>query len=708
MELLPYWIEHSKDSTGYVIYTKVPKIPANSSVTLYIKRVDDDSVPPKDFSIIGFRFDFSSVSYMDYTELQQYFDLVKVWYDDDIEDYTNDQWYIENGILHWPNPDYSWKPALAVKQQYMTSGDFEYIIRAKLNSSNNNNLISLWNDNSEERLSVIYSDCWWEDAWTGEKHYSGTDVITQIGDDWNWDEYENPLITGDRVEYRVVRKDGKVSIYLIDIASGNITTIVENADFTDTVRPLLRSGYSNVQFEYLEWRNCSLIDPSLRVPLDGWWKITIQNPTSTDWTNKVVVIDGAGIVLSEDDKLIVTTDNPFESVSGPPKVFARLTVRPNCVCYRNSESEKDVRFSLELNNVIIQPPVPAKWIARLYEVSSNEVLAEKELQFTPDTLDYTFNLEENSKKDYIIKLICNINGTEYEVDSETIIVERQQYCHSLTIDVKTFDKTGEETTEFPHPTSADYDENKHSEIIVRFKIKDEQGNSVDVPIENISVNWQYPINKTDIGTYEMRIPNTADNCLNIGEYGIAIYINKNWCNENGYYNKYNIEASDVILNADKIEKVGLWNNEHITNYENGITYLDTTYETISGIFINPQKQFSIVESLTETTERRQYSYCFRIYESPMTLNLPTYNEDELRELAKAIVRELGQPRKIETFTLLTKEIPKINSSITLDYNGKLISIPVYSVKFFIAKKTIRIQIKNDQMKLLKDYLRSIR
>jgi hypothetical protein len=206
----------------------------------------------------------------------------------------------------------------------------------------------------------------------------------------------------------------------------------------------------------------------------------------------------------------------------------------------------------------------------------------------------------------------------------------------------------------------------------------------------------------------MKIPNSSTDALPLGDYGIAVMVDKAWADTNGYYNKYNIEATDVLLNADKLEKIGLWNFGGIVNYENGIIYLDAIYETISGLFVNPLCQFSIVDSLNDNKELKQYSYCYRVYESPMQLNLPNYEEDELQEIAKSIVRELGQPRKIETFTLLTKQIPKINSSITLNHNGQLISLPVYTVQFSLSKNNISIKIKNDENKLLKDYLSMIK
>jgi len=344
---------------------------------------------------------------------------------------------------------------------------------------------------------------------------------------------------------------------------------------------------------------------------------------------------------------------------------------------------------------------------RLYEKDSDTILAERELEYTIDTLDYTFTLPENTKKDYEIKLYCNINGTEYEVGNENIIIERQEYCHNIEIEVKTYDLAGNEIDKFPHPTSADWDENLHGEITVKIILKDEQGNYVDVPIENINTNWQYSITGSN-GQYEMKIPNSSVGAPPINDYIISLYINKDWTVENGYYNKYIIEAENILINSDKIEKVGLWNNEHIDHYSNGITYLDGVYEKVSGLFVNSMKQFSIVDSLNEVNERKQYSYCYRVYDAPMTLNLPNYTEDELADIAKAIVRELGQPRKIETYTILSKEIPKINSNITLNHNGALLSLPVYTVEFSLANSNISIKIKNDELKLMKDYLSMIK
>lgn len=406
------------------------------------------------------------------------------------------------------------------------------------------------------------------------------------------------------------------------------------------------------------------------------------------------------------------------------RVSADFTAKPNCVCYLNSETEKTVNFTFDIQNIKFEPPNVegveytnvyyqdlidnAKWIVRLYEKDSDTVLAEKELQYTTDTLDYTFTLPTDTKKDYEMKLFCNINGTEYEVGTENIIVERQEYCHSMNIEVKTYDLAGNELTTFPHPTSADYDESLHSEITVKIKIKDEQGNYIDVPVENIHTNWQYSITQIDIGQYEMKIPNDSTDALNIDNYGIAVYIDKAWTDLNGYYNKYNIEATDVYFNLDSLEKIGLWGFTGITSYENGITYLDAVYEYISGTFVNPQCNFSIVQQLNEDRELKQYSYCYRVYDSSMTLNVLNYTEDEMEELAKSIVRELGQPRKIETFTLLTKEIPKINNSITLNHNGQLLSMPVYSCHVSISKSNLQIKIKNDENKLLKDYLSLIK
>jgi len=403
------------------------------------------------------------------------------------------------------------------------------------------------------------------------------------------------------------------------------------------------------------------------------------------------------------------------------QLSADFTVKPNCICYVNSEENKKVQFEFTVDNIQVRSDKGlialkdgrlllskfVKWYVRMYDDDTNKLITEKEITEKP-FFDYEFQLPENTMKKYTFECIARLFGKEYNIGKEQIVVERQKYCHSISIEARTYDKEGNETNKFPHPTSSDYDENKHSEIIIKIKIKDEQGNYIDVPVANIHTNWQYSVTKIDTGQYELRIPNTANNALNIQDYGISVYIDKQWCNENGYYNKYNIEAENIIINNDKIEKIGLWNFEGITGYENGTTLLNQVYEKVSGIFVNPIVEFSIVEQLNEGRERKQYSYCYRIYDSPITLNLPTYTDEEKKELAKAIVREMGKPRKVETFTLLTKEIPKINSVITVGCNGKLISIPVYSVRFSLENSNIQIQIRNDQLKLLKDYLSLIK
>lgn len=384
-------------------------------------------------------------------------------------------------------------------------------------------------------------------------------------------------------------------------------------------------------------------------------------------------------------------------------VFAESfdSITPACVCYRNSEASKTVTYTISYFTRDYNPKLyNIKYsLLRVYydDVILYDGVAKEEITIT-------FNLPENTVKHVVFELY----GDGYVADRKTVIVERRQYCHAININAKTYDLEGNETNKFPHPTSADYDENKHSEIIVKIKIKDEQGNYIDVPVDKIKTNWQYNVEKVDTGVYQMKILNTADNALNIQDYGISVYIDKQWCNENGYYNKYNIEAENIIINSDKIEKIGLWNFNGIDHYENGVTYLKQKYEKVSGIFVNPIVEFSIVEQLNKERDRWQYSYCYRIYDSPMELNLPTYTDEEKKELAKAIVREMGKPRKIETFTILSKEIPKINSSITVNYNGQLISMPVYSVRFSLENSNIQIQIRNDQLKLLKDYLSLIK
>jgi hypothetical protein len=454
--------------------------------------------------------------------------------------------------------------------------------------------------------------------------------------------------------------------------------------------------------------------------LDNAYYLTVENNEIWEGgSNYVGSNSGIGGVISE-PTFAIPEKPTYNNVM---KVSADFIAKPNCVCYLNSELEKPVSFTFDVQNIKFEPPNieglsytntyfrilmnNAKWIVRLYEKDSDTILAERELEYTIDTLDYTFTLPENTKKDYEIKLICNLNGTEYEIGNENIIIERQQYCHSLNIEVKTYDMAGNEIDKFPHPTSADWDEALHSEITVKINITDEQKNYIDVPVENLFTNWQYSITGSN-GQYEMKIPNSSVGAPPINDYIISLYINKDWTVENGYYNKYIIEAENILINSDKIEKVGLWNNEHIDHYSNGITYLDGVYEKVSGLFVNSMKQFSIVDSLNEVNERKQYSYCYRVYDAPMTLNLPNYTEDELADIAKAIVRELGQPRKIETYTILSKEIPKINSNITLNHNGALLSLPVYTVEFSLSNSNISIQIKNDELKLMKDYLQNIK
>ena len=512
-------------------------------------------------------------------------------------------------------------------------------------------------------------------------------------------------------------------VLCIDEGSHHLNCKVDATIDEETGLVMINKITFDAMFDYLD---AGLYQTTLSIrvnnggQLDNVYYLLVENNEIYGGGSDYISSDsGIGGVISE-PTFAIPEKPTYNNVM---KVSADFIAKPNCVCYLNSELEKPVSFTFDVQNIKFEPPNieglsytntyfrilmnNAKWIVRLYEKDSDTILAERELEYTIDTLDYTFTLPENTKKDYEIKLYCNINGTEYEVGSENIIIERQQYCHSMNIEVKTYDLAGNEIDKFPHPTSADWDEALHSEITVKINITDEQKNYIDVPVENLFTNWQYSITGSN-GQYEMKIPNSSVGAPPINDYIISLYINKDWTVENGYYNKYIIEANDILINDDKIEKVGLWNNEHIDHYSNGITYLDGVYEKVSGLFVNSMKQFSIVDSLNEVDERKQYSYCYRVYDAPMTLNLPNYTEDELADIAKAIVRELGQPRKIETYTILSKEIPKINSNITLNHNGALLSLPVYTVEFSLANSNISIKIKNDELKLMKDYLSMIK
>ena len=416
-------------------------------------------------------------------------------------------------------------------------------------------------------------------------------------------------------------------------------------------------------------------------------------------------------VNNEPAKEYTMTDNIDACFDVIPQTN-KYTIKPNCVCYLNNyinedgSEDKTQIFTVESNGLfddevhITATTNGSEYGVRAFirpyiriqeDVEGGEVIYNDKLQ---PAFELTFNLMKDTKKDYKATIYIPKDAyplfdlkEDYIVDEQNIIIERQEYCHNINIEVKIYDKEGNETDKFPHPTSSDWSEDKYGEITVKITIKDEQGNYVDVPIENINTNWQYSITGSN-GQYEMKIPNSSTDALPINDYIISLYINKDWTVENGYYNKYIIEANDILINDDKIEKVGLWNNEHIDHYSNGITYLDGVYETVSGLFVNSMKQFSVVDSLNEVNERKQYSYCYRVYDAPMTLNLPNYTEDELADIAKAIVRELGQPRKIETYTILSKEIPKINSNITLNHNGALLSLPVYTVEFSLANSNI--------------------
>jgi len=389
-------------------------------------------------------------------------------------------------------------------------------------------------------------------------------------------------------------------------------------------------------------------------------------------------------------------------------INGELNITPNCICYLNTDdSLKTVTFDY-MANATVNSNTPSfvenNTEYRLQLIDENDnILKDEVLTIGPNTTTYTFNLSENTKKEYTWRFVALFNGTEYILDEKEIIVMRREYCHSLQIEVKMFDLGGNEINKIPHPTSADYDASLHSQIKVQITIKDEQGRFVDIPIDTIQTNWQYTLTQDNVGQFSFIISNSDTSALGLGNYGIAVYVNKDWCNTNGYLNSYIIEATDVYINSNKIEKV-MFVGTGVDHYENGITYLGATYEMLSGIFINSQKEFEIVQQLETRQPTNQYQFCYTPFIVSQTLNIPTYTEDEMKELARAIMRELAYPRKKETFAILDKELPKLNQSITLNINGKLKTITIQSLSISIANKELNINISNEEQKLLKDYL----
>jgi len=403
---------------------------------------------------------------------------------------------------------------------------------------------------------------------------------------------------------------------------------------------------------------------------------------------------------------------------------AKLTLTPTCVCYLNNEgSTKTISFNYTVTDFQIYTNgnipifvVPGynplventRFYLRLKDKNDNTLTEIDITECNNGTVSYTFDLPEDSKWEGKWVLVGVLDGTEYELDSQEIIILRQKYCHSIKIDVKMYDKKGNEIQDkIPHPTSADWSEEQYGEIKVKIVITDEQARYVDVPIDKLKTNWQYTLTQTGTGQFEFTIPNTADSALGLGDYGIAVYVDKCWCDTNGYLNSYNIKAEDVIINNNMIEKV-MYIGAEVDHYENGITYLNNTYETLTGIFVNAQKEFKVVQQMQEATQQNQYTFCYTPFISSQTLNLPTYTDEEKKKLARAIVRALGRPRKKETFTILDKELPKLNQVITLNINGQLRTVPIYALKISIAHKLLSIMISNDEEKLLKDYLSMIK
>ncbi|XRO77458.1 hypothetical protein ACO3VM_02720 [Methanocaldococcus sp. 10A] len=403
----------------------------------------------------------------------------------------------------------------------------------------------------------------------------------------------------------------------------------------------------------------------------------------------------------------------------------KLNITPTCICYLNKDNAtKTVAFNYSVTDFgfyysgdLPKIAIPgyenllldvARCFLRLRDKNGVPLQTVEITNNREGTVTFTFELPENTKADYEIELFGTLNGTEFRLDSQEITILRQKYCHSIKIDVKMYDKQENEIAgRIPHPTSADWTEEQYGEIKVKITITDEQGKFVDVPIDKITTNWQYPLTQIDVGQFEFTIPNTDTDALGLGQYGISVYIDKDWCEENGYLNSYNIEAEDVIINNNMIEKV-MYIGAKVDHYENGITYLNNTYETLTGIFVNAQKEFKVVQQMQEATQQNQYTFCYTPFISSQTLNLPTYTDEEKKKLARAIVRALGRPRKKETFTILDKYLPKLNQVITLDVHGQLRTVPIYALKISIAHKLLSIMISNDEEKLLKDYLSMIK
>ncbi|MBW9222429.1 hypothetical protein KKP97_05220 [Methanothermococcus sp. SCGC AD-155-C09] len=461
----------------------------------------------------------------------------------------------------------------------------------------------------------------------------------------------------------------------------------------------------------------------------GSYKLVIELavPNGSDGTNTYTLVSTFEVrkeVPTYATNGINLTMTPTYATNGINLTMTgELDIRPVCSCYLNLETEKTVEFTYQTSNVDIQlqTDIPlegylesyieslkteAKYYLRLVDEYNNE-LHNEEIFYNTGEINYTFNIPPDSKKEYKWQFIGSINGTEFILDEKEIIVLRQKYCHSLQIKVKMFDLAGNEIDKIPHPTSADYKSNQHAQIKVQISIMDEQGKLIDVPIDKIITNWQHQLSGSG-GIYEFIIPNNETECLSLGNYGIAVYVDVDWCITNGYYNSYVIEAENVMVGADNIEKI-MFIGAEVVNYENGITYLNAVYEAISGIFVNPMFDFETTQQLSETQPpTNQYQFCYTPFIASQTLNIPTYTEDGMKELAQAIMRELAHPRKKESFTIMDKELPKLNQSITLNINGKLKTITIQSLSISIANKELNIDISNEEQKLLKDYLSMIK
>ncbi|AEH06312.1 hypothetical protein [Methanothermococcus okinawensis] len=545
---------------------------------------------------------------------------------------------------------------------------------------------------------------------------NGTATITNNSDGTY---YVNGLIMTDVFKkVSIENKEENVSksfSFTIEKDGKNIKSYNQNGNITDIINKDIGDGWwisSDSTAEITEDNDtqCDIVSSSFigYSVQPGDYKIT--------FTNKI----GVGTIIQTFTFTI--KEGMKENIN--IKISGDLAIKPVCKCYLNSVDSKKITYNYSVSNVKFNAfPNDSntqltnifyenlrdntKWYLRLFDKDDNKLTEKDITKQNVGTIDYTFNLSKNTVFDGKWELIAKYNKKEYKLDEQQIKVIRQKYCNTIKIDIKMYDEAGTEIDKIPQPTSAGYNKNLHSNINIKINITDEQGKYIDIPDGKIKTNWQQTLTKDDIGKYSFIIPNTDDNALGLGSYGITVYVDRDWCETNGYYNSHNIEANNVMINSNKIEKI-MFVGAQVVNYENGITNLDKEYDKISGIFINPQLEFDVVQSTQTNNPLNQYTFCYTPFIASQTLNLPTYTDEEKKELIKAIMRDLGNVRKIETFQIMTKpdKLPKINQNITLDtcIDNQLRTIPIYSINISISNRKLSVKISNEEKKLMKDYL----